>query len=222
MESQSCIEIGEKGHPERVIIKQQLAIDDPLKSYGLYPWPSSLALGHYVWHQRQRFQGSSVIELGAGTALPGLVAHAVGAARLVLTDKADEAAVLANVRANAELNHANCEVVGLSWGQFTTDLMSLLEKGPFDFILGADVLYDSADFDDLFATVTFFLQRCPKAKFITAFQHRSGHHSIQFCLYKWGLHCDVSLSPAHFMPDEDVAQLAGIIEILEISRAGRE
>lgn len=60
------------------------------ENYGLYAWPCSIALAEYVWQRRHSFRNKSVLELGAGTALPGLVAATVGAAHVTLTDKADE------------------------------------------------------------------------------------------------------------------------------------
>jgi len=33
------------------------------EEYGLFVWPSSIALAEYVWQQRSRFSGTSVVEV---------------------------------------------------------------------------------------------------------------------------------------------------------------
>ena len=50
----------------QVTIPEQLAA-----SYGLYIWPSAPVLAWYIWINQERFRGKRVLELGAGTALPG-------------------------------------------------------------------------------------------------------------------------------------------------------
>ncbi|KAF5934584.1 hypothetical protein HYC85_030755, partial [Camellia sinensis] len=63
------------------------------EEYGLFVWPCSVVLAEYVWQQRSRFSGVSVIELGAGTSLPGLVAAKVGS-DVTLTDDSNRPEVL--------------------------------------------------------------------------------------------------------------------------------
>lgn len=66
-------------------------------------------------------RGKSCVEVGAGTGLPSLVAHRMGAASVTITDYPDEA-ILANLRSNISRQHASmhgCQtaVEGLSWGE---------------------------------------------------------------------------------------------------------
>ena len=51
-----------------VTIPEQLAA-----SYGLYLWPSSPVLAWYLWLHQDQFRQRTVLELGAGTALPGIL-----------------------------------------------------------------------------------------------------------------------------------------------------
>jgi hypothetical protein len=106
-------------------------------------------------------------QLGAGTSLPGLVAAKVGA-DVTLTDIAHNTEVLNNIRQVCGLNNVNCTVLGLTWGEWDEPTFDLHP----DVILGADVLYDSAKFDDLFATVSFLLENSPGAMFITTYHNR--------------------------------------------------
>lgn len=58
-------------------------------TFGLFMWPSAHLLSRFVWEQRELFRDRLVIELGAGTGLPGLLAahRAVGAAHVYITDR---------------------------------------------------------------------------------------------------------------------------------------
>ncbi|GFR66918.1 methyltransferase-like protein 23, partial [Elysia marginata] len=49
------------------------------ESYGLYIWPCSPVLAQYVWQKRSYLDKKHILELSAGTALPGIVAANCGA-----------------------------------------------------------------------------------------------------------------------------------------------
>ena len=53
--------------------------------YGLYTWPCATVLARYVWQQQNAWRGMRVLEIGCGTALPGMVAAKVGCST-VLSD----------------------------------------------------------------------------------------------------------------------------------------
>ncbi|KAI4979293.1 hypothetical protein ZWY2020_016046 [Hordeum vulgare] len=197
----------ESDHDLRVDIVENIEDD-----YGMFVWPCSVILAEYVWQQRPRFSRSKVVELGAGTSLPGLVAAKVGA-DVTLTDIAHNAEVLDNIRQICSLNNANCTVLGLTWGDWDEPVFDLHP----DIILGADVLYDSAKFDDLFATVTFLLENSPGAVFITTYHNRSGHHLIEFLMVKWGLKCLKLLDGFSFLPSCKADSLQGNIQLVEIA-----
>ncbi|KAH0435172.1 hypothetical protein IEQ34_026675 [Dendrobium chrysotoxum] len=171
------------------------------ENYGMFVWPCSIILAEYVWQQRSRFAGKKLVELGAGTSLPGLVAAKVGAD------------VLENMRRICNLNKLDCKILGLTWGEWDAPLFELQP----DIILGADVFYDSTDFDDLFATVTFLLQNSQGTVFITTYHNRSGHHLIEFLMAKWGLKCLKLLDGFSFIPAQKASSLQGNIQLVEIA-----
>ncbi|KAM7252082.1 hypothetical protein ACFE04_023965 [Oxalis oulophora] len=85
-------------------------IENMKEEYGLLVWPCSVILAEYVWQQRLRFSGISVVELGAETSLPGLVAAKVGA-DVTLTDSANRLELfeidlqsISSTHPNAEMN----------------------------------------------------------------------------------------------------------------------
>lgn len=47
------------------------------EDFGLFIWPSGVVLAALIWARRREFRGVRVVEIGAGTALPGLLAAKV-------------------------------------------------------------------------------------------------------------------------------------------------
>uniref|UniRef100_A0A1D1XYD7 Methyltransferase-like protein 23 n=1 Tax=Anthurium amnicola TaxID=1678845 RepID=A0A1D1XYD7_9ARAE len=81
-------------------------IESMEEEYGMFIWPCSIVLAEYVWQQRKRFLNESVVELGAGTSLPGLVAAKVGA-DVTLTDISSNLEVLDNMKRSCGINKLN-------------------------------------------------------------------------------------------------------------------
>ncbi|KAK9165079.1 hypothetical protein Scep_000270 [Stephania cephalantha] len=186
-------------------------IENMEEEYGMFVWPCSVVLAEYVWQHRSRFSGASVLEVGAGTCLPGLVAAKLGS-EVTLTDNSTRLEVLENMRRVCDINQLNCKVMGLTWGEWDEPMFSLKPN----IILGADVLYDTKDFGDLFATVTFLLERSPGSIFITTYHNRSGHHLIEYLMVKWRLKCTKLLDAFSFMPSCKATSLSGNIQLAEI------
>jgi methyltransferase-like protein 23 len=115
--------------------------EQPRLPYGMVLWPSAIALAHDL--AARSLSGVRLLELGAGTGLPGIVAATLGA-RVVQTDK--NAASLVVCRRNAERNRVSLEQRAADWTEWQ-------ETGTYDFIVGADILYaDSlhAELRDIF------------------------------------------------------------------------
>ena len=103
--------------------------DPPRLPYGILLWPAAIALAHEL--AARPLRGVRVLELGAGTGLPGIVAAALGA-HVVQTDR--NAAALVVCRKNAERN-------GVVIEQRAADWTAWRETDTYDFIVGADILY---------------------------------------------------------------------------------
>ncbi|KAI8906497.1 putative methyltransferase-domain-containing protein [Powellomyces hirtus] len=158
-------------------------------TYGSFVWPSALVLSAYVHFLGSAFRGKRVLELGCGTALPGLVAAKLGAAQVVLTDSRQLPHVLANTELAVRANRCEetCAVAALEWGEFPP---LVGDPCAFDYVLGADVFYEPEMFDTLLATVVYILKKSPpSAAFITAYQERSSRRSVQHLLDRYGLTC---------------------------------
>ena len=105
----------------------------PIAPYWAVLWRSGVALAQEV--ADADVAGLRVVELGCGLALPSIVAARVGA-QAIATDAHEEALELAH--RNAELNGAQIETAVVDW----REPEALLECGPFDLALAADVLYE--------------------------------------------------------------------------------
>ena len=107
---------------------------EELLPYWAELWPSGVALARAVGVASYR--GARVLELGCGgLALPSLAA-ALGGARVLATDWSPDAIALAE--RNAARNGARLETLVCSWEAPEP----LVERGPWDLVLAADVLYE--------------------------------------------------------------------------------
>lgn len=201
-------QFGEKDDPNGFSVTVSEVMQE---DYGLFVWPCSIVLAEYVWQQKARFLGSNVVELGAGTALPGIVAAKLGA-DVTLTDNCKRPQVLENMKRTCDLNGVNCKIMGLTWGEWDSTSFDLHPQ----IVLGADVLYESRDFDDLLATVSFLLQNAPNTIFITSYERRSGHRLLEYLMMKWNLKCVKLLDAYELIPSCKESMISASIELAEI------
>ncbi|KAH9250675.1 hypothetical protein BASA81_011526 [Batrachochytrium salamandrivorans] len=158
-------------------------LDHP--TYGCYTWPASVVLAALLFQSKSDYAGKRILELGAGTALVGLMMAKMGQAQsseVVLTDHPLHEQVLQNIEHVIELNHLGRTAVvkPLAWGDFDGSIAQLLQchTGGFDIIVGADLMYDPKDFEILLATVAMILQSSPPdAVFLMAYQERSSRRT---------------------------------------------
>ena len=100
--------------------------------YGVALWPAAIALAHDVAARAAAVRGARVLELGAGTGLPGIVAASLGA-RVVQTDRHELAMLVC--RRNGERNGVAAVEHRLA------DWTAWDDHGRYEWILGSDVLY---------------------------------------------------------------------------------
>mmetsp|Transcript_29481 Transcript_29481/g.41096 ORF Transcript_29481/g.41096 Transcript_29481/m.41096 type:complete len:285 (-) Transcript_29481:430-1284(-) len=200
-----------EGRTIRLRIREEMCAD-----YGLYVWPSSIFLAAYLYTIREHIVGRSILEIGAGTGLPGILCAKLGAAKVSLTDTAANSKVLENLRINCRENKVDdfCKVQELCWGEFSLETLALAP----DLLLGADVFYDSEAFEDVLATLRYFFDRGKASlsrggiersssrrkarrlheeirdsmssstiRFISVFQKRSNTIALSQLLSRWGM-----------------------------------
>jgi predicted nicotinamide N-methyase len=107
----------------------------PVAPYWSVLWRSGVALAREV--DQAALRGRRVVELGCGLAVPSMAAARAGAAALA-TDACAQALALA--ARNARLNEVRVETATVDWAEPE----ELVGRGPFDLVLGADLLYERA------------------------------------------------------------------------------
>jgi predicted nicotinamide N-methyase len=103
-------------------------------------WPSGLALARHV--ATRELRGLRVLELGCGLGLPSLAAAHRGA-EVLATDWAEDAIEL--LRRNAKRNGVFLRVARVRW----SEPEPLLIAAPWDLVLGADLLYEARNAEQL-------------------------------------------------------------------------
>ena len=114
-------------------------------------WDAAVVLAHHVHCMAQVLRGARVVELGAGTGLPGLAAARLGA-HVTLTDRARALPLL---RRNAECNGLEVAVLELEWGCTPPEWS---EAQPFALVLGADIVCHEESMAPLLATLRQLLR----------------------------------------------------------------
>jgi predicted nicotinamide N-methyase len=114
--------------------------EDEFLPYWAELWPSGLALARAVGALELR--AARVLELGAGLGLPSLAA-ALGGADALATDWAEDAVEL--LRSNAERNRISLRAEVVRWDEPEP----LLREAPWRLVLGADLLYERRNADQL-------------------------------------------------------------------------
>lgn len=97
-------------------------------------WPSADALALYLSQNSNLVKNKTVLELGCGLGLPSLVATHLGG-KVLATDFHPD--VEEYFLRNCRHSNLNCQYKRLNWREDKEDI------GPFDVVLGSDVLYES-------------------------------------------------------------------------------
>lgn len=140
-------------HPykaEEIVLKaaQDAQSDDKNIPYWAILWPASIGLAEYLSNLGD-ITNRRVLELGAGLALPSLIAAKAGA-NVLMTDLAFEALIFAE--ANASANKLQLETKLLDWN-------AAPENIKFDIILGADILYEQQNQVPVLTTIGLLLAK---------------------------------------------------------------
>ncbi|NXD17323.1 EFMT3 methyltransferase, partial [Nothocercus nigrocapillus] len=109
----------------------------------------ALALCGFFEEQQMDFQGKSVIELGAGTGIVGVLAALLGGDVTITDLPVALEQIRENVRRNLPGLAPQPRVCALSWGLDH----GAFPRGAYDVVLGADIVYAPDTFPRLVATL---------------------------------------------------------------------
>ncbi|XP_002961392.2 protein-lysine methyltransferase METTL21C [Selaginella moellendorffii] len=148
-----------KGVAAPVVIREQRS-----RGLSFQVWPAASALCSFLEEKQTEWMvpGASVLELGSGPGLVGLVAARLGAARVLLTDLPQ---AIPNLAYNAQRNFpgdggAVIEARTLRWG-VEEDVAQLAQDWSFDLIVASDVVYYDYLFQPLLQTLKWLLSSSP-------------------------------------------------------------
>lgn len=179
----------------------------------------------FLWIQREKFVGKRILEIGCGTALPGILAAKIGA-KVILSDSCSLPNALKHVNRCCAANNLepgqDIDIIGLTWGLL---LKSVFDIGPLDYIIASDCFYDPSVFEDILVTISFLLNatnpNSTPVKFLFTYQERSSDWSIEHLLKKWHLQCSkVSLDCVERLCPIAIDELMNehTIHLLEITK----
>ncbi|XP_066299844.1 protein N-lysine methyltransferase METTL21A-like [Branchiostoma lanceolatum] len=142
---------------------------------GQMVWPAARVLSQHIVDHPELVQARTVLELGAGTGLLGLVAAKLSPCpkKVVLTD--NNMTTLDMMEANVEENFPIQTTMPprcahLHWGENLNKFLH--DHGKFDVILGADVILWKQYIRPLFETVKKLLSQTDTATFLLCYQCR--------------------------------------------------
>jgi hypothetical protein len=112
--------------------------------------------------EKYKVSEKKVIELGSGTGICGIAFSLLHPKKLVLTDmKPNLENITRNIKENEKclqergVNSEEISVEVLNWGESQPDTKTLIDRhGPFDLIIGSDLIYSDKDKADLLWTLT--------------------------------------------------------------------
>ena len=121
-------------------------------STGQRIWDAGRVLASVLCHSD--LNGKRVLELGSGTGVGGLTAAKGGAALVMLTDGSETAVELLQQNIEANDLEDRAQSYQLSWGwSYLADTVDLVAHGPWDLIIGSDLLYAPESHPDLLTTL---------------------------------------------------------------------
>ena len=115
------------------LLDEQAFEHEEFLPYWAEVWPSGAALAKRV--SARALRGARTLELGCGLGLPSLAAALAGG-RVLATDWSPDAIEL--LEDNARRNDVAIETALLDW----RTPAAVIERGPWDLVLGADILYE--------------------------------------------------------------------------------
>ena len=130
--------------------------DDYTNSSGMSIWRGAEVLCEYLQDHSKLIKDKTVLELGSGVGLCGIIVHKLGARRVLVTD--GDIDVLNNLRENVQINcptsnndNNSVSCPQLIWGKNLNEFKKLY--GTSQVIIATDVMYITASIHPLFQTV---------------------------------------------------------------------
>jgi len=149
-----------------------------LTSTGLTLWSGADRLAEFVFaHRGEYLAGKSVVELGCGLGLVGILASKCGADPVVLTD--GDASTVERLEDNVALNCPNTvgvHCLQLDWSDRPSIEAIVTSHGRFDNVLAADVCYSDEAISPLFDAAARLIH--PQGVLFLSYTQRGVHPDV--------------------------------------------
>lgn len=151
---------------ERLSLFDAVGLLDGNDCTGLRIWPGARALCGYLAAHPDIVAGKTVLELGAGAGLVGLLSGKLNASKVTITDSSEDSLEL--LRRNVEQNFPEdnrVTVASLDWHQRSP------HRDEYNIIVASDVIYFHELVEPLFRTVLEHFQR-KQGQFLLCFSSK--------------------------------------------------
>ncbi|KAK6331143.1 hypothetical protein TWF696_003212 [Orbilia brochopaga] len=181
---------GEPGHPVTYTSpkfgKLTLQLADISKEqtrlFSHHLWNAGVEVAAMIENGEIEMKRQSVIELGAGAALPSLISALAGAETVVITDY-PALEILANITANINLNadrlatSTSPKVYGHTWGALSEPVAQRFQHA-FTRIIAADTLWMDWEHENLIASIIHFLADVADARAVVVAGLHTGRRKV--------------------------------------------
>lgn len=151
-------------------------------------WDGALVLAYFFLSEKSKqvinFENKTIIELGAGTGILGIIAAGLNAKKVIQTDKEDCTKL---IQINQELNKeklglkTTLETHTLNW--IKEEDYAKFDKESFDYIIGSDLVWNPVLREPLFKCVCHLLESQTSTEAIFGFQIRDKELMKFFALF---------------------------------------
>ena len=177
--------------PGKKEIELSLPDTDAMELMAHHVWEAAIQMSNLIARGVINVKGKTVLELGAGAALPSIISSHCGAKLTVVTDY-NESAIVENMKKNiskhVHLERDDVKVLGYTWGEEAGEILSCNNDNHFDIILLADTLWLGDQHESLLTACNTFLNKDGGTIYLT-YQHHNDKAPIFFDLAtseQWG------------------------------------
>jgi nicotinamide N-methyltransferase len=140
-------------------------------------WNAGKFIANYFDANADIVKDKSVLELGAGAAIPSIVAVLDGASNVVATDYPEREIIdilQQNIKGNVPCDYqSKIHALGYLWGSDTRELIDLNGGHKYDIIIMSDLLFNHSEHEKMMKTCTSVLS--PDGSVIVAYSHHRPH-----------------------------------------------
>ncbi|KAI8146096.1 putative methyltransferase-domain-containing protein [Fennellomyces sp. T-0311] len=168
-------------HSQPRSLSIQLVGSHPLWAHHL--WNASKVFASFFDSHPEICRDKYILELGAGGALPSLVAAANNAAKVVVTDYPDKE-LIDNIQYNVDTNRLGERILveGYVWGTSTAGLRKKIPQATYDVIILSDLVFNHSQHHAMLRTCRELLTPKTGRVYVFYTHHRPhlAHRDVEF------------------------------------------